>query len=284
MFEQFLKSINAPDEIIENLKRPDITEDEVNNFVKRYSDDRKAFYETAILAEKKKSIEDNAIENFSNIRVKKMINELAGLGYTNSQIKDLSLDDFFNVAKREHEKRINDLSTNVDENIKQELDKYKKSSSTYKTEYEKLQEQIETFKTQKDAELQDHIRRYEAERFISTLIEKDDKIANVPGRAYSLEKIKEDILTKYQIDKGGAIRNLDGTIALHPEKEIVMNSAVDLYEYLKNKAGLVPVSNGGSGTTNYQTTGGVVTTGPVNNKGLQKMQELAAVRRGSLVG
>lgn len=255
-FTQFLKKINVDQSIIDQLASEETIEEAIfDQLATNYSSSREKYFETQFLGTKKKEIEDSTITGY-NLKIKKQVNKMLGMGLTNSQIDEMKdIEKFFSDANAfmlsELEKRTN----TSDESLKKDLEKYKKMATEKDSEVQTLAASMEDFRKQKESEFERKTKDYKANIFISDLISKDTKIAEVPGREFSLGTIKRLLLENYDISEDGKITNKDGSSAVHPEKQLVIENAIDIYDFYKNKAGLVPQSNGGVGSYVDPNTG-----------------------------
>lgn len=276
----FLKKINVESQVLERLSAEDITDDELNTLVDNYNSQRQQFYEASFETTKKKDIESGAITSY-NIRVKKELNKILGMGLTNAEMDSFKdMEAFFNKAKEFNSSFQESLKNITDKDLKEQIENYKTSLTNLKNENESLKTGAETFKTKLEQEFADKARAFEARIFIKDMIAKDTELADVPTKAFVLEQIEDTIMSKYKPFGDGRVFNVDESKIMHPEKQVIIENVADLYSFLKNKAGINKQSNGGVQTV--QTSGGVVVTGANASAAEQAMLEkIAAARRNS---
>lgn len=276
----FLKKINVESQVLERLSAEDITDDELNTLVDNYNSQRQQFYEASFETTKKKDIESGAITSY-NIRVKKELNKILGMGLTNAEMDSFKdMEAFFNKAKEFNSSFQESLKNITDKDLKEQIENYKTSLTNLKNENESLKTGAETFKSKLEQEFADKARAFEARIFIKDMIAKDTEIADVPTKAFVLEQIEDTIMSKYKPFGDGKVFNIDESKIMHPEKQVIIENVADLYSFLKNKAGINKQSNGGVQTV--QTSGGVVVAGANASAAEQAMlDKIAAARRNS---
>jgi hypothetical protein len=281
----FLKKINVSDDIITKLtSNEDVEETFLDEAVNNYSKSREDYWKTTILPDHDRKVMDSTLNGYT-LKVKKDLNRKFDLGFTNSQLEAedfKSIDKFYDVLKTAVDKKLSESTSNADDAIKSQLSDYQKKYTTATEELESMKDQIENVKRTAQIEKETEIANLKSEIYLSNLIANDTKIAtNVPGRDFSLEHIRKEILTNYRIENDGTIKTKDGNNALHPEKQIVVTHVVDIYEWYKNKAGLIPVSNGNApgGVATYNLPQGGRATTAASDAARAKMEELARLRQ-----
>jgi hypothetical protein len=246
---KFLEKIHVPKDILDKIQgEEDVDIEEVS---KSYLDSRDSFYESTKL---KTKIDPEINKTVSGMALKaiKKINEIAGMGLTNTQMEELvkkenPIESFTADAKKHLEAEMNKLKSATNEDLLKDLEKFKGLATDRQKELDELSGKWKDFEVKKEQEVQDKINSFEAKQFWNKLIREDTDIPDVPGRSFALESIEERIFNSYKVDKDGNIYNKDGTTATHPEKEINIHKLEEIYPYFKEKAGLVKVSNAGVG-------------------------------------
>lgn len=242
---KFLKLIHADDEILTRvLSADELPEEELGKLASDYNSKRASFIEASTLEPKKRQIEDQAILNY-NKKVMKSVNKSLALGLTNEKIDEFkTIDDFYDFAGKNISKQIQDSRTTTDEQLRKDIDTYKQSLSTLTLEKEQILAGVEEKIESTRKHYAEEARISSAKILIKDIISKDKEIAETNSKDFLLETIEEKLVNNYIVNGKGEIKNLDGTVVLHPERQVVISHVSDMYAYLKGKAGLNKNSNG----------------------------------------
>lgn len=178
----------------------------------------------------------------------KRMNSAIGMGLSNQEMEEFkTIDDFMTSAKNFIDENASKLIKSTDEQLKKDLEKYKNDYTAAIKSNQEIQEQIVKIREEANTQRDAAIDLYKAETLFHKLVSEDATLPGTDGQAYTLELIKKDIFDNYTVKGDGTILSKDGTSAIHPEKQTVIKSLSEIYEYLKNKANLVKRSNAGSG-------------------------------------
>jgi hypothetical protein len=287
---KFLKGINIPEDVLSSLTSDEELDNEVlQNQIDTYNNSRSKYYENHFLETKKRGIMDETLNGYT-LKVKKDLNKKFNLGLSNTILESedfKQIDKFYDALKKAVDDNTESLTSNADATLKADLSKWQQKASEATIEADKYRTEIDQVKASAETRIQSEIQSLKSQIYLSNLISSDTKIANVPGREYALEKIREDITKNCIIDDNGKIKRVDGSAVTHPEKSIIIEDAVDLYEFYKSKAGLVQQSNGGqtgqggqSQINKYVDSSGRTTTTTTSDAARIKMEELAKKRMG----
>jgi len=180
----------------------------------------------------------------------KKINSEFGLGLTNSQMEEIKdIDEIMKLAKKSISERESELLKTTDKSLKEELNSLKEKYSDAVKSISTHEELIEKIRKEERERADSAIETELGKQYYLKLIRGDKSLQEInnPSKDYLLDAIERNIFQKYKVDRNGNITTLDGQKLVHPEKEIVINTVDELYEYEKIKANLVKNSSAGSG-------------------------------------
>jgi len=281
--EKLKELLFLPEDLIEALSAEQLPEN-IQEKVNAYHNSRFEFFKST--EDFKKSLASERTKAFSGTQLStiKTLNNKFGLELTNPEMEKYpTVEEFVNaVLMPKVKEKEGEMSKNADKKLLEDLNLYKDKSSNYKTELDKLMTDIENIKSSEKLRADEEISNFKAQLFyLNEVVAKDEELAslNIPGKDFTLDAIRDRIFSNYKVSPDGSVSALDGTKAVHPEKDVNIGHVKELFEYFKNKAGLVKVSNAGEGGNpggnyNRNDKGGEI---PAHIK--QKMDELAKSRR-----
>jgi len=281
--EKLKELLFLPEDLIEALSAEQLPEN-IQEKVNAYHNSRFEFFKST--EDFKKSLASERTKAFSGTQLStiKTLNNKFGLELTNPEMEKYpTVEEFVNaVLMPKVKEKEGEMSKNADKKLLEDLNLYKDKSSNYKTELDKLMTDIENIKSSEKLRADEEISNFKAQLFyLNEVVAKDEELAslNIPGKDFTLDAIRDRIFSNYKVSPDGSVSALDGTKAVHPEKDVNIGNVKELFEYFKNKAGLVKVSNAGEGGNpggnyNRNDKGGEI---PAHIK--QKMDELAKSRR-----
>ena len=111
------------------------------------------------------------------------------------------------------------------------------------------------------------------------MVQNDKDLPGIEGQEWTLNQIEKEIFSNYAVDSDGNIANLDGSQAVHPEKQIVMRHVSEIYGYLKGQANLIKRSNAGTSLATV-TVGGkpIVQASTISPAIQEKLKQLQNAR------
>lgn len=281
--EKLKELLFLPEDLVEALSAEQLPEN-IQEKVNAYHNSRFEFFKST--EDFKKSLASERTKAFSGTQLStiKTLNNKFGLELTNPEMEKYpTVEEFVNaVLMPKMKEKEGEMSKNADKKLLEDLNLYKDKSSNYKTELDKLMTDIENIKSSEKLRADEEISNFKAQLFyLNEVVAKDEELAslNIPGKDFTLDAIRDRIFSNYKVSPDGSVSALDGTKAVHPEKDVNIGHVKELFEYFKNKAGLVKVSNAGEGGNaggnyNRNDKGGEI---PAHIK--QKMDELAKSRR-----
>jgi len=251
-----LEKLAIPTDIIDSINAETLPED-FDQKVEAYNKSRIDYFKaTPEFKTYEKQIGDRTYEG-AVLKHKKRLNEALGLGLTNAQLEEIpSIEDFIDKTKNLLTDREQKLINSSDATLKTDLEKYKNDYSKLVNEKGDWQLQIEKTKTDAENEKNAAIELFKAEMMFEKMIREDKKLPNTEGQDFVLDSIKTVIFNSYIVKGDGTIFAKDGTAATHPEKQTIVRSLSELYEYYKTKANLVIRSNAGAGASGAAGSGG----------------------------
>jgi hypothetical protein len=283
----FLERIHVPAELIKRLAteptegsaEPDIN---LDNEAKAFLDSRNTYYESTLLKEKLDKERTSTVSKY-NITVMKKVNDLLGMGLTNSEMEAFKedLDGFMSKSKEFKAGYEEKLKSTTDETLRKDLDGYKLRATEAQKTIEEMTTQMAKVKADAEKDRDNAIREYKAKETWNKLVIEDKEIADVPGKAFILGAIEERIFGRYIVNGDGTLLNKDGSVATHPEKEIAVTHIKEVYPYYKDQAGLRKVSNAGDGNAPVFVdgqNGGKVVTGDLSPAVIAKLKEFDEIR------
>lgn len=200
---------------------------------------------------------------------RKLLNEKFTMGYSSDDIKNFSHDEFMDKVADKIESEKSALKGDVSKAIQKEIDEYKMKLSNKSREYDEIKELMHGEIEKATKEKEDFVREYEAKSYFNKLVLGDEELADVRGKDFFLKAIEKEIFENYSVEKDGKISKKDGGVALHPEKDVVLEKVDELYSFLKGKAGIVKQSNSGS----HAFLGGKIGERVTNNSELSENQK-----------
>lgn len=281
--EKLKELLFLPDDLIEALSAEQLPEG-IQEKVNAYHNSRFEFFKST--DDFKKSLASERTKAFSGTQLStiKTLNNKFGLELTNPEMEKYpTVEEFVNsVLMPKMKEKEGEMSKNADKKILEDLNLYKDKSSNYKTELDKLLTDIENIKSSEKLRADEEINNFKAQLYyVNEVVAKDEELnsLNIPGKDFTLDAIKDRIFTNYKIRPDGTVAAIDGTKAVHPEKDVNIAHVKELFEYFKNKAGLVKLSNageGGAAGANYNKNN---RSGDIPEHIQQKMEELSKSRR-----
>ncbi len=280
--DKLFEKLNISEEIVEAFKADKFPEGfDPNTAVQKYKESIIDYYKTT--EDYKNVIESVRTKTYTGSQLKAMkdLNKELELGYTNSQLEDIAdYSKFIIEVKRKIKEKEESLIKLKDKDILEELNTYKGKTSEYKTQLENIQEEIDNVKENERKRADAAIENALAQNYFLDMVNKDNELKdlNVPGKDFAINAIQRDIFANYKVYKDGTIKALDGTDAAHPEKDIIIKNIEELYQYYKEKAGLVKVSNGGQGGGTFIINGKPVFKGKGADNAAAKLKSLQSKR------
>jgi hypothetical protein len=254
--EKFLEKILIKDSTLTELNKADILDEDIDSLASRYLKSRDSHYEAKKLPEALKKRDEETIEKY-NIKIRKNLKEFASLGtdWSNAKMdeyKGKSIDIFFDDAKEVFDAAQAEKVGGIKTDSNKDVEKWKDLATSRQKKVEEFEEQIVNIKAETKAEYEAKYVKERAKlkyRKWITKQQKENKIA--AGNEYAYENIENKIFSdKYKVDDELNLFKADDTKAVHPEKEIALDTAKELAMYhiekaqlnKENKARLVPKS------------------------------------------
>ena len=241
-----LEKIYIPSDLVEAISADTLPED-FDQRVESYNKSRIDYFKaTPEFKAMEKQIGDRTYEGAVLKHVKRF-NTTLNLGLTNPEMESIkSIDEFTEKVKAYLSEKEQKLINSSDATLRADLEKYKGDVSKYATENQELLSKFDQVKAQAEAEKETAINLFKAETLFHKMVSEDKKLPNIEGQDFIINAIKTGIFSEYIVKPDGTVLAKDGGSAMHPEKGVIITKLEDVYEYYKNKAGLVIKSNAGS--------------------------------------
>jgi hypothetical protein len=176
----------------------------------------------------------------------KAINKALGLGLSDAQISEFKeFSKFVEAATKIIKDRETSVSTSTDDALRKELDKYKSDYSNVTQENQTLVEKMGTIEKEFEAKFNQHVSQHGAKEYFLKMRASDKNVSQKTGVDYTLDLIEKEIFSTYIVSPNGELKAIDGTAATHPVKRDIVKTIDEIYEYYKEKAGILPLSNAG---------------------------------------
>lgn len=241
-----LEKLYIPNDLVEAISAETLPED-FDQKVESYNKSRIDYFKaTPEFKTIEKQISDRTYAG-AELKHKKRLNEALGLGLTNAELEAIpNFDEYIEKTKSFLTEKEKKLINSSDDNLRADLEKYKSDISKYVTENQELLSRFDQVKAQAETEKETAINLFKAETFFHKMVSEDKKLPNTEGQDFTINAIKSAIFSEYIVKHDGTVLAKDGGSAMHPEKGVIITRLEDVYEYYKNKAGLVIKSNAGS--------------------------------------
>jgi len=224
-----------PDDLIEALSADQLPEN-IQEKVNAYHNSRFEFFKST--EDFKKTIASERTKAFTgtNLSIIKTLNNKFGLELTNPEMEKYpTVEEFVNsVLMVKMKEKEGEMSKNADKKLLEDLNIYKEKSSNYKTELDKILADIENIKSSEKKRADDEISNFKAQLYYLTeVVAKDEELAslNIPGKDFTLDAIKDRIFSNYKVSPDGSVSAMDGTKAVHPERDVNIGHVKELFEY-----------------------------------------------------
>jgi len=241
-----LEKLYIPTDLVEAISADTLPED-FDQRVESYNKSRIDYFKaTPEFKAIEKQISDRTYSG-AELKHKKRLNEALGLGLTNAELEAIqNFDEYIEKTKSFLSEKEQKLINSSDATLRADLEKYKGEVSKYATENQELLSKFDKVKAQAEAEKETAINLFKAETLFHKMVSEDKKLPNIEGQDFIINAIKTGIFSEYIVKPDGTVLAKDGGSAMHPEKGVIITKLEDVYEYYKNKAGLVIKSNAGS--------------------------------------
>lgn len=271
-----IEKLHIPQNIIDAISADTLPENFDSEF-EAYNNSRIEYYKATPAFKALEKQTSDATYNGAVLKYNKRLNKALDLGFTDAELSEMSKNDmdfFIEKTKSFLTDKERKLMSSTDATLKADLETYKQEVSKYATENQDLKSQMQVIKATAEKERDEAINRFKAEAYYHKMVSEDKTLPNTTGQAATLESIMKNIFEKYIVNPDGTLLASDGTQATHPEKHIIMTKLSDIYEYEKNRYGLIIKSNAGAGADGKPGSGA-----GLSPEIAKRMAELQAARQ-----
>lgn len=279
--EKLLLSLGFSAADLTKYKNEDTSTEDRDALVANYKKKRQEFYENT--PEFLLKISDAAKGKMSVIKIKKMINKELGLGLTSAaieEIKDIKEMYVLHAEKMKTEKA-NWGEADKDVLVAQ-INELKEKNTTQLNEIETLTTGRTDFEETTELKYSEVNRKAVVSKMIAD-VERNMKFADVPGKAFVLKAIRNEIETGYHITKDGVfMTKADKKVkASYPGQDRLIDSVEELYTHFAKEAKILPVSGGNKLPKVLDKNGKpVIQTNDLTPEEEAQMKELGALAGG----
>lgn len=275
--EKLAEKLHLPSDLVEAVKA-ETTPENFDELVSNYQSGRLDYFKASQeYKDALKQIEEKGYKG-GTLKHIKTLNRTFNLGLTNTQMEEYKdFDSFLTLLQSNLSEQQAKLT--ADPELRKEVETYKTKYTEALSEKDRLEREINGIREKADNELKTAVQMFKAKEYFKNMVQNDKELPGIEGQDWTLKQIEKEIFSNYAVDSEGNIANLDGSQAVHPEKQIVMRHVSEIYGYLKAQANLVKRSNAGTSLTTV-TVGGkpIVQASTINPAIQEKLKQLQNAR------
>lgn len=248
--EAFIKALHLPKHITEALNSEE--DFDAKTVAEEYQKDRETFF----IEKNREAIEQEGGDKMKAIAMrqfKKDLKKFFDLDMSNKDLNEVKVEDVLSLVKNTHSQKLQSLVEGEKAGMIEELNKFTSLASERQRRIEELEEQTEELGKQYESKIKQKESEWKKLAYVDNMFDKMEGIArDAPGFAENFKTVKSKLLS-YSIDDGGKILKTDGGKIIHPGKQINIETAEEMAEYLLDIHGLKQQSNAGQTRKQFET-------------------------------